>query len=182
MQLDKSKLGLVQVFWGDGKGKTTSALGTALRACGNGYNVHLVQFMKDGAMDAEIDYPGEIKALENFKNFTFKRFGAGTWIIGKPKQHHIKKAEEALSYLKSVLNDYDIIIADEILYAVQLKLLEEEEVIELIKNKPKNKELILTGSHIPFPGIFELADLVTEIKKNKHPYDKGILARKGLEY
>ena len=183
MELDKSKLGLVQVFWGNGKGKTTSALGTALRACGNGYKVHLVQFMKNGAMDSEIDYPGEIKALEKFENFSFKRFGSGTWIIGKPKQQHIEKAKEALEYLKSVLSeDHDIIIADEILYTVQLEILKEEEIINLIKNKPKNKELILTGSHIAFPGIFELADLVTEIKKNKHPYDKGVMARKGLEY
>jgi len=182
-QPDKSKLGLVQIFWGNGKGKTTSAIGTALRACGNGYRVHLVQFMKNGTRDYEIDYPGEIKALEKFQNFTYKRFGTGTWIIGKPKPHHIEKVNEALNYLKSSLNqDFDILIADEILYAVQLGLLEENKVIDLIKTKPKNKELILTGSHIPYPNIFELADLVTEIKKIKHPYDKGILARKGLEY
>ena len=181
---DTSRLGLVQVFYGDGKGKTTSALGTALRACGNGFSVHLVQFMKNGASDAEIEMPGEIKALERLENFSYKRFGAGSWIIGKPKQHHIDKVNEALDYLKSaILNEnYGIIIADEILYAVQLGLLPEEKVAELIKTKPKNKELILTGGHKPFPKIFELADLVTEIKKIKHPYDSGILARKGIEY
>ena len=184
MELDKSKLGLVQIFWGNGKGKTTSALGTALRACGNGYKVHLVQFMKNGASSLEEQIPGEIKALEKFSNFTFKRFGTGNWVLPKkPKEEHIKNVQEALDYLKSSLNkDYDIIIADEILYAVQLNLLKEEDIIDLIKTKPKNKELILTGSHLPFPKIFELADLVTEIKKIKHPYDKGILARKGLEY
>lgn len=183
-QINKSNLGLVQIFWGNGKGKTTSALGTALRACGNGYNVHLVQFMKNGAQDAEIENPGEIKALEKFPNFTYKRFGAGSWIIGKPKPHHIEKVNEAINYLKSALENenYDIIIADEILYTIQLKLLQENQIIELIKNKPKNKELILTGSHLPYPKIFELADLITEIKKIKHPYDKGIMARKGLEY
>ena len=179
-QIDKSNLGLVQIFWGDGKGKTTAALGTALRACGNGYNVHLVQFMKNGAQDHEIEHPGEIKALEQFSNFTYKRFGAGSWIIGKPKQHHIDKVNEALDYLKESLQNenYDIIIADEILYTIQLSLLQENQIIDLIKNKPKNKELILTGSHIPYPNIFELADLVTEVKKHKHPYDKGIMARK----
>ena len=181
--LDKSGPGLTQIFWGDGKGKTTSALGTALRACGNGFSVHLVQFMKNGAGDAEIEYPGEIKSLEKFNNFSFRRFGAGSWIIGKPKKHHIEKANEAFQYLISCFNkDYDIIIADEILYTVQLGLLAEQKVIDLIQNKPKNKELILTGSHNPFPSIFELADLVTEIKKIKHPYDSGILARKGIEY
>ena len=182
--LDKSNLGLVQIFWGDGKGKTTSALGTALRACGNGFSVKLIQFMKNGTGDQEIDYPGELKALEKFKNFQVKRFGTGSWVIGKPKLRHIEKVEEAFIYLQEAINnpEYDIIIADEILYAVQLGLIEENKIITLIKNKPKNKELILTGSHKPFPNIFELADLVTEIKKIKHPYDKGIMARKGLEY
>lgn len=180
---NKSKLGLVQIFWGNGKGKTTSALGSALRACGNGYNVHLVQFMKNGTGDNEIDYPGEIRALEKFQNFTYKRFGTGSWVIGKPKEHHIQKVKEAFDYLLSTfMQDYDIIIADEVLYAIQLKLLEENQIINLIKSKPKNKEFILTGSHIPFPNIFELADLVTEVKKIKHPYDKGLMARKGLEY
>ena len=78
--------------------------------------------------------------------------------------------------------EYDIFIADEILYAVQLGLLDKNKVIELIKEKPKNKELILTGSHEPLQDIFDAADLVTEVKKIKHPYDKGILARQGLEY
>lgn len=179
---DKLQLGLVQIFWGNGKGKTTSALGTALRASGNGYTVHLVQFMKNGTGDHEIDYPGELKALEKFPSFSFKRFGTGSWVIGKPNNEHIDKVKEAFDYLKSCLGKYDIIIADEILYAIQLKLLEEKDIIELIKTKPKNQELILTGSHIPFPNIFNCADLVTEIKKHKHPYDSGIMARKGLEY
>ncbi|MEK6928659.1 MAG: cob(I)yrinic acid a,c-diamide adenosyltransferase [Nanoarchaeota archaeon] len=179
---DTSHLGQIQVFWGNGKGKTTSALGTALRACGNNYSVHLVQFMKNGTGDYEIDYPGEIRALEKFSSFSFKRFGTGSWVIGKPSQENIKKVKEAYDYLLSCLGKYDIIIADEILYAVQLSLLQEQDVINLINQKPKTQELILTGSHIPFPAIFERADLVTEIKKIKHPYDSGVLARKGLEY
>ncbi len=182
--LNKSHLGQVSVFYGNGKGKTTSALGTAIRALGSNYNVHLIQFMKNGAMDPEIEMPGEIISLSKFPNFSYKRFGAGTWIIGKPKQEHFDAVYDAINHLQSSLNNpsYDIIIADEILYAVQLKLLEEEKVIDLIKNKPKNKELILTGSHVPFPNIFQHCDLVTEIKKVKHPYDSGVLARKGIEY
>lgn len=182
MDIDKSHLGLVQILWGNGKGKTTSALGTALRALGNGYSIHLVQFMKNGSGDPEIDNPGEIIALEKMPNFSFKRFGAGSWVIGKPNEYHISEVKTALDYLKSCFGKYDIIIADEILYAVQLGLLQESDVISLIKEKPKNQELILTGSHKPFQSIFDLADLVTEIKKIKHPYDSGILARKGLEY
>lgn len=176
--------GLTQIFYGNGKGKTTAALGTALRACGSGYQVHLVQFMKNGAASLPEQIPGEIKSLEKFNNFSHIRFGLGDWYI-KDKNHaeHQAKAKEALNYLKSCLNQsYNIIIADEILYAVQLGLLSQEEIISLINNRPSNKELILTGSHQPFPQIFELADLVTEIKKIKHPYDKGILARKGIEY
>lgn len=181
---DKPLLGQLSVFWGNGKGKSTSAFGTALRACGNGYNVHLVQFMKNGTGDFEIDNPGEIRALSKFQNFSFKRFGTGSWVIGKPSNSHISAVKEAFDYLKECMNNssYDIVIADELLYAIQLKLIEEDEVIEFIKSRRKDKDLILTGSHVPFPKIFELADLVTEIKKHKHPYDSGILARKGLEY
>lgn len=181
--IDKSQLGQVHVFWGDGKGKTTSALGTALRACGSGFRVHFIQFMKNKTGDAELDLPGEIRALKKFDNFSYERFGAGSWIIGEPKQHHIDEVENAFAHLDSSLNgNHDIIIADEILYSIQLGLLEEEKLINLIKSKPTNKELILTGSHKALPNLFELADLVTEVKKIKHPYDKGILARKGIEY
>ncbi len=183
-ELKKAGLGFVQVFWGDGKGKTTSALGTALRACGNGYKVHLIQFMKNGASSLDEQIPGEIKALAKFETFTYKRFGTGGWVIKQPTEVQIKASREALKHTeKSLKNDsYDIIIADEILYAVQLGLLTEGEIVSLIENKPKNKELILTGSHKPFERIFEKAQLVTEVKKQKHPYDHGYLARKGLEY
>ena len=183
--VNKPDLGLVQVFYGNGKGKTTSALGTALRACGNGYNVHLIQFMKNGALSLEQQVPGEILSLQKFNNFSYKRFGLGSWFVkGKNEAEHKKNAGETLSYLKNVINEekYDIIIADELLYAVQLGLIEENEIINLIKAKPKNKELILTGSHKPLEGIFALADLVTEVRKIKHPYDRGILARKGIEF
>ncbi len=181
--MKKVGLGFVQVFWGDGKGKTTSALGTALRACGNGYKVHLIQFMKNGADSLDEQIPGEIKALEKFDNFSFKRFGTDGWVIKKPTENQIKSARIALDYVKECFEkDYDLIIADEILYAVQLGLLTEDEIISLIDLKPEGKEFILTGSHKPYERIFEKAQLVTEIKKIKHPYDSGFLARKGLEY
>lgn len=184
MEANKSNLGLVQVFWGNGKGKTTSSLGTALRACGNGFNVHLVQFMKNGADSLEQQIPGEIKALERFPTFTFRRFGIDGWVVKEPTLKQIESCKEALNHVKDALNNekIDIVIADEILYAVQLGLLKEDEIINLIDNKPKNKELILTGSHEPLQKIFNKAHLVTEIKKIKHPYDQGILARKGIEF
>jgi cob(I)alamin adenosyltransferase len=181
--MTSNNLGQVQVFWGDGKGKTTAALGCALRACGSGLSVHLIQFMKNGAKNLKEQMPGEIKALSKFKNFSYKRFGLGEWYV-KDKNYvsHRKKIQEALSYLKSCFGKYDIIIADEILYAVQLELLDEQEVVFLIKEKPGSQELILTGSHKPFENIFAAADLVTEVKKHKHPFDRGITARKGFEY
>lgn len=180
---DSSHLGQVSIFYGNGKGKTTSALGTAIRALGNGYSVALIQFMKNGASSLPEQIPGEIISLQKFPNFSFKRFGLGDWYIkGKNHEAHKQKVQEAFNYLKECFGKYDIIIADEILYAVQLGLLTEEEVIQLIDSKPKAQELILTGSHLPFPNIFEKAQLVTEIKKIKHPYDSGIMARKGIEY
>lgn len=180
--MEKDQLGMVQVFYGTGKGKTTAALGTALRACGNKYSVHLIQFMKNGTGDAEIDYPGELRALEHFEGFSFKRFGTGSWVIGKPTSEHIARVREAYEYVRSCFGKYDLIIADELLYAVQLGLLSEADIVTLIKEKPAQQELILTGSHKVLEEVNALADLVTEIKKVKHPYDKGILARKGLEY
>lgn len=183
--MEKTGLGQVHVFWGNGKGKTTSALGTSLRACGNGYNVHLVQFMKNGASTLSEQIPGEIKSLEKFSNFSYKRFGAGDWYVkGKNYFEHREIVLSGLKYLKESLQnkDYDIIIADEVLYAIQLELISQDELIDIVRGKPKNKELILTGSHKPLEKIFEIADLVTEIKKIKHPYDKGIMARKGIEY
>ena len=169
--------GLTQIFYGNGKGKTTAALGITLRACAQDYNVHLVQFLKN-------KNSSEILSLKKFSSFSYKKFGTGEWFIkNKNEENHKQKAEETFNYLKSCFEKgYNVIIADEILYAVQFSLLQEEKIIELIKQKPKNVELILTGSHKPFPKIFELADLVSEIKKIKHPYDKGILARKGVDF
>ena len=131
----------------------------------------------------DLDLLGEIKSLENLPNLTFKRFGAGKW-MGKPTQEHIDEINKAFNYLLDSLDhDYDILIADEILYAVQLNLLSEEKVLKLIdKAKSKSKELILTGSHKPFSIIFEKADLITEVRKIKHPFDSGIQSRKGIEY
>ena len=177
--------GFVQIYWGNGKGKTTAALGSALRACGSGLSVHLVQFMKNTSNPE--DSSGEIKAFEKFPNFSFKQFGAHKFFTPaqspEEKALHMEKAHEALSHLLSSFNEnYDIIIADEILYALQFGLLEEKDIIDLIKSRPKNKELILTGSYIPFPNIFDIADLITEMRKQKHPYDEGIRARKGIDF
>ena len=105
------------------------------------------------------------------------------WIINNPTEAQIAACKEASDYLLSCYEkDYNIIIADEILYAVQLGLLQEEDILNLIDKKPQDIELILTGSHQPLEKIFEKAHLVTEVKKQKHPYDSGFAARRGVDY
>ena|SRR3989344_5026407 len=177
--------GLVQVYWGDGKGKTTASLGLALRAMGRGAKVHLVQFMKGGIEgNADFEEYGELKSLRQFADFSVKRFGVKKWVIGKPEQEHIAQGKEALDYSIAAASSgkYDLVIIDEILYAVQLGVLTEDDVLRLIDSKAKNTELVLTGSHRPFERIFSRADLVSEIKKHRHPFDRGVPARRGLEF
>ncbi|VVC00325.1 ATP:corrinoid adenosyltransferase BtuR/CobO/CobP [uncultured archaeon] len=185
MPVKTNGFGLVHAYWGSGKGKTTAALGTALRALGHGFNVHIVQFMKAGLEgNRSFDECGELMALKKFKNFSFKKFGLKKWVIGTPEKGHLDEAQKALAHCKKILSPgkHDLVILDEILYAVQLKLLSEEDVLELIECKSPGTELILTGSHVPLESIFARADLVSEMMKMKHPFDSGIVARKGIDF
>ena len=136
-RLKKAGLGFVQIFWGNGRGKTTASLGTSLRACGNGFKVHLIQFLKNGVGDPEIDFPGEIKSLERFPNFTYRRFGTGGWVVGKPTEAQIREVKKAFDYLKSCFEkEYDIIVADEIVGVVHAKILPLTKALKLISDKP----------------------------------------------
>lgn len=181
----KDSFGLVQIYWGNGKGKTTASLGLALRTLGRGFKAHLIQFMKGGiGGNREFEEYGELKALKKFKNFSNRRFGVKKWVVGKPGQEHIEQGQKALSYGIGAVSGgkYDLVIVDEILYAVQLGVISEDDVLHLIDSKAKNTELVLTGSHRPFAKIFARADLVSEVKKHKHPFDSGIPARLGIEF
>ncbi len=181
----EAKCGLVQGLWGNGKGKTMAAIGQALRALGRDFSVHLIQFMKCGIEGTpEFQEYGELKALKGFSSFSLERFGSPSWVIGKPKPEHLQAAKEALAASKKAVasGKFDMVIIDEILYAVQLGLIPESDVLDVIHAKAKDTELILTGSHKPYPGVFEAADLVTEVRKVKHPFDKGIIARVGTEF
>lgn len=170
--------GLVEIFTGDGKGKTTAALGAALRASGHGLKVFIVYFMKGG-------FPyGEQKALSQLPNIKFARFGLEGFVTpNNVTEAEKEEARKALQMAKEVIfsNEYDIVILDEINVATAWNLINIAEVIKLIKGKPEKVELILTGRYAD-DKLIELADLVTNMTKIKHPYDKGILARKGIDY
>jgi cob(I)alamin adenosyltransferase len=170
--------GLVEIFTGDGKGKTTAALGIALRASGHGLKVFIICFMKG-------DFPyGERKALSQLPNIKLAKFGLETFVDpNNVTEVEKEEARKALQMAKEVIfnNEYDIVVLDEINVATAWNLISTNEVIKIIKGKPKNVELILTGRYAD-DKLIELADLVTNMIKVKHPYDKGILARKGIDY
>jgi len=169
---------MVEVFTGDGKGKTSAALGMVLRALGHGLRVYIVFFMKGS-------FPyGEQKTLSQLTNVTFKKFGFETFCDpANVKPEEKEQAQDALSAAREAMlsGDYDMVILDEVNVAAGWKLIDISQVVQLIKDKPENVELILTGRHAD-PRIMELADVVTIMTKVKHPYDKGILSRKGFDY
>lgn len=188
--------GLIQVYTGNGKGKSTSAFGQAIRAMGQGFKVYVVQFMKGN------DYYGELKALKQlFPNITIKQFGRGCCNPEARQEGEclecgscfIKKgqctfddrqnAENSLAHAVEVMasGEYEIVILDEINNALHYKLLKLEPVLKVMQNKPEFVELILTGRYAP-REIIKLANLVTEMRAIKHPYDKGIPARRGIEF
>ena len=178
MKRKRLEKGLTQVYTGDGKGKTSAAFGLALRAIGRGLKVYVVQFIKGG-----FDY-GELHIVDNLPNLKLKAFGRGKFVTEiPPTKEDVKLAKEAFNLAEKVVNskEYDLVILDEINVALNLKLVDVDEVIHLIGNKPKHVELILTGRYAP-PEIIEVSDLVTEMKEVKHPYTQGIPTRKGIEY
>ena len=173
----KADLGLVHVITGDGRGKTTSAMGLALRAIGRGLKVCLIQFMKG------FEY-GEIIAAEGIGNLETKQFGRAEFVNkDSPEKVDIEQAAHALDHAKGVVNrgECDLAILDEVNVAIDFKLIRLEDVVKLVKEKPKNVELVLTGRNAP-QELIELADYVSEIRDIKHPYKKGLEARKGIEY
>ena len=176
--MPKLEKGLVQVYTGNGKGKTSASFGLALRAIGRGLKVYMIQFIKGG-----FDY-GELHVVDSLPNFKLKAFGRGKFITSNPpEEEDVRLAQEALRLAEEIVEsrEYDIVILDEINVALHLRLVKLQDVVELIKKKPENVEIVLTGRNAP-KEIIELADLVTELKEIKHPFSKGYQARKGIEY
>jgi cob(I)alamin adenosyltransferase len=167
----------VQVYTGPGKGKTTASLGLAFRASGRGLNVLMIQFLKPA------DNYGEHMAAEKVPNFTILPLGLDHMVSKVPKEIDYKVARETLQRAKDEIysGKYDLVILDEINNAMNWKLLNPTEVIDMLRGRPKNVEVVLTGRDAP-KEIIEYADLVTEMRMIKHPFDKGIGARKGIEY
>ena len=169
--------GLVQVYTGNGKGKTTAALGLALRAAGYGLRTHVVQFLKG------VPY-GELSAIASLPSITIRQLGTAEWV----HPDHIREADrerarQALAYAGEVLagGEYRLVILDEINVALDWGLLAVGPVLDLIRTKPAAVELVLTGRNAP-PEIVAAADLVSEMREVKHPYQQGILARCGIEF
>uniref|UniRef100_A0A7C1J831 Cob(I)yrinic acid a,c-diamide adenosyltransferase n=1 Tax=Ammonifex degensii TaxID=42838 RepID=A0A7C1J831_9THEO len=171
--------GLVMVFTGDGKGKTTAALGMALRAWGHGMRVLVLQFVKSGRLET-----GErLAAARLGGRFVVKTLGEGFILPSGDLTHHREAAERALATAREALgsNAFDMVVLDEITHVLKHGLLREEEVLALVDAKPAEVHLVLTGRDAS-PALIARADLVTEMRVVKHHYEAGVRAQKGVEY
>jgi len=170
--------GTVQLYTGDGKGKTTAALGLGLRAWGHGARVLVIQFMK-----GRINY-GELEATGKLDGFDVEQYGRETFVDREdPAPEDVALAREALARAQRVVaeNDYDLVILDEVNVAADYGLVETKEILDLIAAKPPEMELVLTGRDAP-AAFLDAADLVTEAREVKHHYRAGVAARKGIEF
>ena len=197
------EFGLVQAWWGDGKGKTTAALGMGLRAVGHGYRVHLLQLMKGGTGTVE-DVRGEYNAIAELPGFSYENAGHYGWhgfLDGSEDDEHAARARGALARARELLDtaaDADLtaplpldgppedgmhmLIIDEILYAANRGLVSPDDVVALVEAKPTNLELVLTGGHERPAYLDGHADLISQVRKERHPIEAGQGARKGTEY
>ncbi len=175
------KKGLIIIFTGPGKGKTTAALGTAMRAVGQGMKVLMVQFLKGSWHYGELDAAG----LLGDERLKILPMGRGFVKVGaeKPDPEDVRRVEEAWTFAQqNILSGaYDLVILDEINYAISYKMLDPQAVAEVLDRKPSLVHVVLTGRNA-HPALVERADLVTEMREVKHPYQKGIAAQRGIEY
>lgn len=173
--------GFVQIYTGNGKGKTTAAIGQGIRAYGNGLKVIMVQFLKSGKT-GELNTVDELS--DNFEIFRFEKRRGFVWTLSEEEKLEVKKeVKVAYDFILDVIENYkcDMLIIDEIMGVLKNKFLSVEDVLELIRKKPKNMEIIMTGRNVP-EEIIEKANLVTEMKEIKHYYKEGVPARKGVEF
>lgn len=169
--------GYIQVYTGNGKGKTTASFGLALRAIGAGKKVFIAQFVKGQIYS-------EIRAIKKYcPDITIKQYGLECFIVNEPQQKDIDIARKGLEEVSDIIISgmYDIIILDEANIALYYKLFSTREFINILKEKPERMEIIITGRYAP-PELIEFADLVTEMKEIKHYYTDGVEAREGIEF
>ena len=198
-----AEFGLVQAFWGGGKGKTTAAMGMGFRAAGHGYRVHMLQFMKGGADSVE-GVRGEYNAISTVPGFSYENAGHYGWhglLDGSADDEHEAKAAAAFERAEALVagaaeadlteplpldggaeDGVHMLILDELLYAVDRGLVDADDVVALAESKPDRLELVLTGSHGSPDYLDGVADLVTNVRKVAHPFDDGQRARRGTEY
>ena len=168
--------GYIQVYTGNGKGKTTAAIGLAIRAAGAGLKVFIAQFVKLGEYS-------EIKALRRFSDhIIIEQYGLGRFLRGKPTERDVTVARIGFERAKDIMTsgEFDMVILEEANVASNYGLIKEEELLKLMETKPPEVELVITGRGA-LPAVIEKADLVTEMKLVKHYYEKGIIARVGIE-
>uniref|UniRef100_A0A7C5EM89 corrinoid adenosyltransferase n=1 Tax=Desulfobacca acetoxidans TaxID=60893 RepID=A0A7C5EM89_9BACT len=178
MTRKRLKQGLVQVYTGDGKGKTTCALGLALRAVGQGFRAHIIQFLKT-------DDTGEVQAARRLApDFTIESFGhPGFPRLTDPDPQTRERAAQAFQRARQVImaGEHDLVILDEVNLALAYNLVPLQAMLELLKARPPQVEVVLTGRNAP-PELVELADLVTEMRPVKHYFEAGVKARRGIEW
>jgi cob(I)alamin adenosyltransferase len=179
--LPEAKKGLIIVHTGPGKGKTTAALGLALRAVGSGLKVIMVQFIKGSWHYGELD----AARMLGEDRLQILPMGRGFVKIGaeKPDPEDVRMVQEAWNFAKEKIESgaYEMVILDEINYAISYHMLDPEAVVETLRAKPEMVHVVLTGRNA-HPAIAECADLVTEMREVKHPFQKGIMAQRGIEY
>lgn len=171
--------GLIHIYCGDGKGKTTAAVGLAVRCAGRGNKVLLVQFLKSRD-SGELYSLAKLPDIEVMRGKESKKF---TFQMNEEEKHallieHNKMFEQVLAKIKN--GGYSLLIFDEVIGALNAKVFEMPKLIEFLRHKPENLEVVLTGRN-PAPELVEIADYVSEMRKVKHPMDKGIMAREGIE-
>lgn len=169
--------GYVQIYTGNGKGKTTAVLGLSVRAAGAGLNVYIAQFMKQGVYS-------ELKALARFDDLiTIEQFGTGKFTMGDPTAEDRAAGQRCMNAVKNALDSglYDVVVMEEGAMAEKFGIISTEDILEMIQNKPDQTELIITGRGAS-DELIQAADLVTEMKEIKHYYQIGVKARPGIEH
>jgi cob(I)alamin adenosyltransferase len=181
---EDSRRGLILINTGPGKGKTTAALGTAFRAAGNGMRVLVLQFLKGSWHYGELDSAEGLSSAAGF-TYVMRQMGKGFVKVGgaETDPEDLKMVQDAWAEAaKEILSgDWDLIVLDEINYAIGYKMLDAEVVAEVLRQKPEMLHVILTGRNAA-PVLVEMADTVTEMREVKHAYQKGILAQRGIEF